>query len=189
MERNIRYTSISRITTASCDGTKTSNKALQPTATRCASSFYHDQNSSGVFEPRSREPAAELSLVRRMSVALTAFTYTKRMILFGILIPWSVAMIIGVTGAADHSRLFSTIGVIAVMLLMSAIGCVYLFAFRCRRCRKSLAMIKPRRFVIPARRPLLPVLRVRPGARDRCSAKRLTNRCSRRLPAVQSHFS
>ena len=51
-------------------------------------------------------------------------------------------MIIGVTGAADHSRLFSTIGVIAVMLLMSAIGCVYLFAFRCRRCRKSLAMIR-----------------------------------------------
>jgi hypothetical protein len=44
------------------------------------------------------------------------FTHTKRMILFGLLIPWSVAMIIGVTGAADHSRLFSTIGVVAVVL-------------------------------------------------------------------------
>ena len=50
-------------------------------------------------------------------------------------------MIIGLTGAAEHSRLFSTIGVIAVVLLMSAIACVYLFAFRCPRCRKSLAMI------------------------------------------------
>jgi hypothetical protein len=72
------------------------------------------------------------------------FTHTERMILFGLLIPWSVAMIIGVTGAADHSRLFSTIGVIAVVLLLSAIGCVYLFAFRCPRCRKSLAMISNR---------------------------------------------
>ena len=72
------------------------------------------------------------------------FTHTKRMILVGLLIPWSVGMIVALTGAADHSRFFSSVGVIAVLLLMSAIGCVYLFAFRCPRCRKSLAMISNR---------------------------------------------
>jgi hypothetical protein len=72
------------------------------------------------------------------------FTHTKRMILVGLLIPWSVGLIVAVTGAADHSRFFSAIGLIAVVLLMSAIACVYLFAFRCPRCRKSLAMISNR---------------------------------------------
>ena len=72
------------------------------------------------------------------------FTRTKRMILVGLLIPWSIGLIIALTGAADHSRLFSTVGFTAVVLLMSAIGCVYLFAFRCPRCRKSLAMISNR---------------------------------------------
>jgi hypothetical protein len=72
------------------------------------------------------------------------FTHTKRMILIGLLIPWSVGLIIALTGAADHMRFFSTVGFIAVGLLMSAIACAYLFAFRCPRCRKSLAMISNR---------------------------------------------
>src|SRR5437899_5854768 len=88
-----------------------------------------------------RHPAvAYLFLVRRMSIH-DRFTHTKRMILFGLLIPWSVAMIIGLTGAAEHSRLFSTIGVIAVVLLMSAISCVYIFSFRCPCFRYSIALI------------------------------------------------
>jgi len=66
------------------------------------------------------------------------------MIFVGLLIPWSVGLIVALSGAADHSRFFSTVGLIAVALLMSAIACVYLFAFRCPRCRKSLAMISNR---------------------------------------------
>ena len=86
---------------------------------------------------------ADLVLVRRMSVH-DKFTHTKRMILVGLLIPWSGGMIVALTGAAGHSRFFSSVGVIAVLLLLSAIGWVYLFAFRCPRCRKSLAMISNR---------------------------------------------
>lgn len=94
------------------------------------------------------------------------FTQTKRMILLGLLIPWSVGLIVAITGAADHSRFFSTVGLIAVVVLMSAIGCVYLFAFRCPRCRKSLAMISNRGgSSFPQDVRLLPLLRVRLRAR------------------------
>jgi hypothetical protein len=72
------------------------------------------------------------------------FTHTKRMILVALLVPWAIGLAIALTGATDHSRLFSTIGLISVVVLILAIACVYFFAFRCPRCRKSLAMISNR---------------------------------------------
>jgi hypothetical protein len=86
---------------------------------------------------------AYLFLVRRMTVH-DRFTRTKRTVFLVLLIPWSIALVLGVTGSPEQRGLRTTIVMIALAVFLSGLACVYAFAFRCPRCRKSLAMISNR---------------------------------------------
>lgn len=72
------------------------------------------------------------------------FTRTKRMILVALLVPWTVCFVLGVGRPPEQHGLRATIVVIALVVFMVGLGSVYAFAFRCPRCRKSLAMISNR---------------------------------------------